>query len=80
MDCNYCGATLTRKCVVAVSFCPAAGIAGACKSAIVLGCDKIHYFLQIKEENLSVGYLAGDVRGHGRRRLRVGVGVLGDEA
>lgn len=25
-------------------------------------------------------YLAGDVRGHGRRRLGVSVGILGDEA
>lgn len=25
-------------------------------------------------------YLAGDVRGHGRRWLGVGVGILGDEA
>lgn len=42
--------------VVAVSSCPAAGIPGACKSALCswFSCDKIPHFLLIKEEKFNI--------------------------
>lgn len=62
------------------------GISGAKKSALWLVLlpwnplvppdQRINF--SVKAEVLC--YLAGDVRGHGRRRLGVGVGVLGHEA
>lgn len=76
--------------VVAVSSCPAAflpdeslGLTSALCSWF--WCDKIPFLFfirsKIKLQHYARDcYLAGDVRGHWRWRLRVGVGVLWDEA